>query len=139
MAQKLILTLSVLISVGLVWGALVYEPNSGVARGGDDGGTFENAPGIVREENGVQYIHIVARGGYKPSQVIAKAGVKTILEVETQGTYDCSAAINIPQMGFQQFLPATGVTEIEIAAEYAKDSLNILCSMGMYRSRIDFI
>lgn len=140
MAQKLILTLSVLISVGLVWGALVYEPNSG-SRGGvnnDDGGTFENAPGVVREENGIQYIHIVARGGYKPSQVIAEAGVKTILEVETQGTYDCSAAINIPQMGFQQFLPATGVTEIEIAAEYAKDSLNILCSMGMYRSRIDF-
>lgn len=139
MAQKLILTLSVLISIGLVWGALVYEPNAGGGRGGDnDSGTFENAPGVVREENGVQYIRIVARGGYRPTQVIAEAGVKTILEIETQGTYDCSAALNIPQLGFQQFLPATGVTPIEIPEEYATGSLNILCSMGMYRSRIDF-
>ncbi|MBI4235567.1 hypothetical protein HY604_04690 [Candidatus Peregrinibacteria bacterium] len=135
MAQKVILTLSVLISVGLIWGALTYSPGGDR---GDSGGSFENAPGVVREENGVQYIRIVARGGYKPSQISAKADIKTILEIETQGTYDCSAALNIPQLGFQQFLPATGVTPIEIPAEYAKDSLNILCSMGMYRSRIDF-
>lgn len=138
MAQKLILTLSVLISVGLVWGALVYEPNAGAGSSGSDDGTFENAPGVVREENGIQYIRIVARGGYRPTQVAAKAGIKTILEVETQGTYDCSAALNIPQLGFQQFLQATGVTPIEIPQEYATGSLNILCSMGMYRSRIDF-
>lgn len=92
----------------------------------------------VREENGVQYITISARGGYSPSIVSAKAGIPTVIEVETNGTYDCSASLVIPKLGFQEFLPATGTTKIDVPAESAQGSLDLLCSMGMYGATIEF-
>jgi len=123
------IVIAVLVSIGLIW-ILTY--NSG------EKNVPQNGPSVVREENGVQYIHIMARAGYTPNQIQAKANMPTVLEVETKGTYDCSSSINIPQIGYRNGLPPTGVTEIEIPVDMTKDTLNILCAMGMYRATIDF-
>lgn len=130
MLQKVIITLSVFLSFGLIWLALSFN-NGGQAN------VSGNAD-VVREENGVQYIRILARGGYTPRVVNAKANMPTVLEVETQGTYDCSASLVIPQLGYQEFLPATGLTKIEVSKDLAKDELNLLCSMGMYGATVEF-
>lgn len=92
----------------------------------------------VREENGVQIIRVLARGGYTPSQVTAKAGMPTRLEVETKGTYDCSAAFVIPQLSYQNMLPSTGITTIDLGVRDAGSSLTGLCAMGMYGVQMRF-
>jgi plastocyanin domain-containing protein len=128
MLQKIIVTFGVLLSVGLMYIAFNIEatPNS------------LQPTEIVREENGTQYIRILARGGFSPQTVKAKANMPTVLELETKGTYDCSTAIVIPDLEYRNFLPATGLTKIEIPQEKTVSSLTGSCIMGMYYFTIDF-
>ena len=123
------IVIAILVSIGLIW-ILTY--NSGEKNESQSGSS------AVREENGTQYVHILARSGYTPNQIDVKANMPTVLEVETKGTYDCSSSINIPQLGYQKALPPTGVTNIEIPEDKATGSLNILCVMGMYRATVNF-
>lgn len=95
------------------------------------------APAAVIE-NGRQIIDITAKGGYSPRVVNAKAGVPTILRVNTSGTFDCSSSLVIPKLSYQKFLPPSGVEEIVISAEEAQGTLQGLCSMGMYNFQIRF-
>lgn len=91
----------------------------------------------VREENGQQIIHIIAKHGYNPSLIAAKANRPTILEFEMQG-YDCSAALRIPALKLQQFLSTTGPTRITVPPQPAGTTLTGLCSMGMYKFDVKF-
>lgn len=88
--------------------------------------------------DGVQVIDITAKGGYSPRVVVAKAGVPTVLRVITKGTFDCSASLVIPKLSYQNFLKASGTTDIAISAEQAQGTLQGLCSMGMYSFQIRF-
>lgn len=92
----------------------------------------------VSFSEGRQLIDIRAKGGYLPRIISAKAGLPTILRMKTNNTYDCSASLVIPNLFYQNFLPPTGITEIEISADQARGTLRGLCSMGMYGFRIDF-
>lgn len=130
MWKKATIILSIVISLGLIWVALSGNK--------DESSNLQTSSSVVREENGVQYIRILARGGYSPKQITAKANMPTVVEVETKGTYDCSAALTIPQLDYNKFLPATGVTTIEVPKNLAVNSLDITCSMGMYSSVINF-
>lgn len=130
MRKKAIITLCTLISIWLIWGALStgnVEPTSA-----------QTSSTAVREEDGIQYIRILARGGYSPRQITAKANIPTVLEIETKGTYDCSSALTIHQLNYQKFLPATGVIKIEVPKNLAVNTLDILCSMGMYSAMVNF-
>ncbi len=125
--KKIFITLSIVLSLGLIWVAL--SMNSEPATQGLD---------VVRIENNTQYIRILARGGYSPKQINATANMPTVLEIETKGTYDCSAALTIPKLGYSQFLPPSGVTKVEVPKNQTSDSLDLTCSMGMYNSVINF-
>ncbi len=92
----------------------------------------------VTVENGRQIVTISAKGGYLPRISEAKADMPTTLRVDTNGTFDCSASLNIPSMNYQKNLPATGVTDIEIPAQKAGSTFEGLCGMGMYRFEIAF-
>lgn len=92
----------------------------------------------VREENGTQIIRILARGGYSPDTVSAKSGIPTIVEVETKGTYDCSSAFTIPSLKYEEQLPATGITKIDIGSREKGTELLATCSMGMYSFTMNF-
>lgn len=95
---------------------------------------------VVSEENGEQVIRVLAKVGYTPKKIVAKAGMPTRLEIETNSTYDCSAAFTIPSINYRQQLPATGLTEIEIPVQKAGDSLVGMCTMGgMYSFTVNFI
>lgn len=96
--------------------------------------TMENV-GYVDDE---QHIAITARGGYFPARTIADADVKSRLLVYTDGTYDCSSALTIPALGYSNYLPANGVTEIVVPPQSSGTTLQGLCTMGMYRFAIDF-
>lgn len=130
MLQKFIVALGIFISLGLVWAALSVNP--------EQEGSLQGNSNVVREENGTQYIRITARGGYSPDQITAKANMPTVLEIETKGTYDCSSSLNIPKLNYREFLPATGITKIDVPQNLTTAPLDILCGMGMYTSTINF-
>lgn len=89
-------------------------------------------------EDGVQTIDITAKGGYSPRTVTAKAGVRTVIRVRTNNTFDCSAAVVVPKLSYQKFLQPSGIEEIQISPEQATGTLQGLCAMGMYNFQIRF-
>ena len=92
----------------------------------------------IREENGVQIIHVLARGGYTANRISAQAGKTTKLEIETKGTYDCSSSFTIPSLGYRTQLPATGKTLVDIPSQEKGTKLTAACSMGMYSFDVMF-
>ena len=115
--------------MAVLWFA-VPDNNVEVATAGD---------AVTVLEDGSQLITIMARGGYSPRQVTAKAGVETTLRMKTNGTYDCSSSLVIPSLNYETFLPPTGERDIQISASKANGTLDGLCSMGMYSFRISFV
>ena len=88
--------------------------------------------------DGKQIIDISAKGGYAPLNTNAKAGVPTVLKVQTNGTYDCSSALRIPDLGYDETLPPSGETTIEIPAQEPGAKIDGLCAMGMYNFSVTF-
>lgn len=92
----------------------------------------------VTEENGKQIVTISAKGGYLPRISEAKADMPTTLQIETNGTFDCSSVLSIPSLDYQKNLPPTGITEVDIPPQPAGSTFEGLCGMGMYRFEIAF-
>lgn len=66
-----------------------------------------------------------------------KAGVPTILKVNTRGTFDCSSVLRIPSINVFQNLPPSGTTEINLGTPKV-GLLQGTCGMGMYPFEINF-
>lgn len=88
--------------------------------------------------DGKQMIEVRAKGGYEPRVISAKANMPTVLRVNTQGTFDCSAALSIPRLGYRANLPPSGATDIEVPPQAAGTSLQGVCAMGMYHFAVNF-
>lgn len=128
--KNLPMILSILVAILIVGGAVVFSQNP------------EGSEQVVQNvsmEGEKQIIEIDARGGYSPRFTTAKAGVPTVLRLKTNGTYDCSAAVTIPSIGFRKNLAAVGVTEVEISEDKARGTLEGMCSMGMYNFSVKFL
>lgn len=100
--------------------------------------TNTNIEQKVEVKDGVQYITINAKGGYFPRVSNAKAGIPTKLIMKTNGTYDCSAALVIRSLKYQQILPQNGETIIDVGTPVAGEPLQGVCSMGMYSFVVNF-
>ena len=89
--------------------------------------------------NGQQIIEITAKGGYSPKKTTAQANLPTLLRIKTNGTFDCSSALNIPTLNFSKILPQNGNTDITVPLDKTTGKLRGLCSMGMYNFEINFL
>lgn len=85
-----------------------------------------------------QVLEIMVRGGYGPRQQTARANIPSILRLITNGTYDCSSAVKIPAIGYESYLPPTGITVVDIPSQKPGTTLVGICSMGMYSFKIRF-
>lgn len=92
----------------------------------------------VSIKDGIQYIDLSAKGGYSPRMSVAQAGIPTKLKVATSATFDCSASLTIPSIGYRDTLHPSGTTEIDIPAQEAGTTLQGTCAMGMYSFAIRF-
>ncbi len=133
MNKNTTLIASLIIAAGLVLGALIFAG----AGGGGTGVRAGNSSAVHMEGN-TQVVEVVAKGGYRPDVIIAKAGVPTVLRMRTQSTFDCSAAFVIPALGIRKMLPPSGVTEFTIPSQPAGSELQGLCGMGMYGVTMQF-
>src|SRR5215207_5727630 len=117
---------SIIVTLGLVVGMGI------IFIGGSNDNTNTGLAQSVEIRDGVQYITINAKGGYFPPTTEAKSGLPTKLIMRTNGTYDCSASLVIRSVGYQQILPQTGVTEIDLGTPKTGVPLRGVCGMGMY-------
>ena len=99
----------------------------------DNGSSGSN----VSVEGATQIVTIRAKGGYQPRVSVAKAGLPTILRFDTQGTFDCSAAVRVPSLGISRNLPFSGQTDIPLGTQVA-GVLKGSCGMGMYPFEVRF-
>ncbi len=105
---------------------------------GGSGGSDEAGGNNVSMVDGKQIIEISAKGGYSPRNTVAKAGLPTILRMKTNGTFDCSGALVIPAIQYQENLPMSGTTDIDLPAQTAGKTLQGLCAMGMKNFTVKF-
>lgn len=88
--------------------------------------------------DGTQIVTLQAKGGYQPRVSTVKAGMPTILRVNTAGTFDCSSALQIPSLKISKNLPASGTTDIALG-ELKPGTLDGTCSMGMYPFELNVV
>ena len=122
---------AMLIGALLVGGAILFTGSASQTPA-----AVENIQNVTMV-NGTQVIEIRAKGGYQPRKTVAKAGVPTLLKLETNGTFDCSSAVRIPSMSVSKNLPPSGTTEIDLGTPQV-GTLQGVCAMGMYSFTIDF-
>lgn len=122
--------LSIIVAIILIGGAFMLANNNGSA------GSTVNANNVSIVD-GKQIIEITARGGYKPRNSVAKAGIPTIIRFETSGTFDCSSSVRIPSLNIFKSLPQSGSTDIDVGTQ-SVGKLVGSCGMGMYPFSIEF-
>ncbi len=124
--------LYILVAVALIGGAMMFP--------GGDKDLDVNTPDAsnVSMVDGQQIITIDAKGGYSPKVTTAKAGIPTVIKMNTEGTFDCSSALTIPSLGYRSNLPPAGETLIDVPPQEAGSTLQGLCSMGMYNFTVNF-
>ncbi len=126
---------SIAISILLVGGAIFLTGNNN--SNSNQESTQEQNQNNVTIVDGKQIIEIKAKGGYIPRVSTARAGMPTILRFNTNGTFDCSAAVRIPSMSISKILPNSGITDIDLGNQKI-GKLQGICGMGMYPFEINF-
>lgn len=125
--------ISILVTVCAIVGIIVLLRNGGTTM--PTGASVQANVSIV---DGKQVIQIDAKGGYTPRTTIAKANTPTVLNLKTNGTFDCSSSISIPSLGYSTNLPPSGTTSVEIPPQLAGTTINGVCTMGMYHFAVNF-
>ncbi len=116
----------------MIGGSILFF--SGNKNSGDAAPSVRN----VAMVDGTQVITIGVKGGYSPAVTAAKAGVPTVIKMETAATFDCSSIVNIPSLGYRKNLPPSGETLIDVPPQKAGTTLQGLCVMGMYNFKVVF-
>lgn len=125
---KYLLVVILVISAVLIFSSLNNNSN---------GASMQNVNNVSLVD-GKQVITINAKGGYAPKVTTAKAGIPTVIKVDTQGTFDCSSALTIPSLGYRKNLPPSGETLIDVPPQKTGTSMRGLCAMGMYNFTVNF-
>ncbi len=120
--------ISIIFSVALIGVAFMFATRSPEASSVDN----------VSVENGTQIVKITAKGGYTPTLTEASANTPTTLRIETSGTFDCTSSLRVPSIGYQQNLPPTGATDIELPPQKSGSVVQGVCGMGMYNFTVRF-
>lgn len=123
-----------LVVIALAVGGMFWLLRSGTS----NTQTNTNRQANVSVVDGKQVIEIKAKGGYAPRVTVAKANMPTVINVQTNGTFDCSVALTVPAIGFRTMLPSSGVTPIEIPPQQPGTTVRGVCSMGMYSFAVNF-
>ena len=124
--------ISILVAAVLIGGAIM------LSSGGKDSNTNTASANNVSIVGEKQIITISAKGGYSPRVTTAKAGMPTVIKVETNGTFDCSSALTIPSLGYRSNLPPSGATAIDVPPQAVGSTVRGLCAMGMYNFAVNF-
>jgi len=127
-------TLSIILIAVIIISGLIFFSEKSLNTKNTDSKTANN----ISFTEDKQVVTITAKGGYLPKVSTAKAEMPTVLKIDTKGTFDCSASLNIPSLNFSKILPPSGETLVEIPPQKPGTSLKGICSMGMYNFSVNF-
>jgi len=113
--------ISIIISIVILGGTLYF------VFGGSPVYSTQN----VEIKEGVQYVTIIAKGGYSPRVSVIQPNIPTKLVVKTNRTYDCSVFLTIRELDFQKRLQSTGEEVIDLGVLEKGDKIQGVCRMGM--------
>ena len=131
--KKSYITISLLVVVVLIGGALFLSNKNSQVKG-------EDTSQYISVENGIQVINVIANSqGYTPKSIEAKAGIETVLRMESQNTYGCERSFRIPSMDITEILPTQGSVDIPLGTPSKGENIFGSCSMGMYTLKISFM
>lgn len=133
---RLLVQTTALLIAGLVLVFILSLSQSNINNSGEPS-SANSAQATI--DGSVQYVDVKAKVGYSPTEISAKAGVETILRMNTQSTFDCGTAFTIPQLGVYKQLPATGTTEFKLGVRTKGEEIVGTCTMGMYVFTIKFV
>lgn len=125
--------ISIIISFAIIGGTIYFISDRSATSGGEVA-QLQN----IEVRDGVQYVTIIAKGGYSPRITQVKGGLPTKIVVKTDGTYDCSASLVVRSAGFQKILQPTGEEIIDLGIPKSGDKIQGVCGMGMYNFIINF-
>ncbi len=128
-AASLVITVALLIGLAVVF---LGQPSGGL-----DAESTKSGENVMLKD-GVQYVTILARGGYSPKLSVAQANVPTKLIIKTDGTYDCSAAVTIRSIGYKKILPPVGEEVVDLGTRTSGEEILGNCVMGMYGFTLRF-
>ena len=131
-SNNTLIIISIVLAIILVC-SVVYFSGKGSSVSGKEEASVNN----VTIVDGKQIIEIKAKGGYTPIHSTGKAGMPTMLRVDTNGTFDCSSSVRIPSMNISQRLPMSSTTDIDIGTQ-PLGLFQGTCGMGMYPFDIKF-
>ena len=136
--QNLMIIIAIVIAAGAIFFALNFrgETSTAISQNKDQDVIEQNANNVSIVD-GKQIITMKAKGGFSPVHSIAKAGIPTILRVDTNGTFDCSSIIRIPSLNISKNLPLSGTTDIDIGVQKI-GTFDGTCGMGMYPFDVKF-
>ncbi|OGZ68642.1 MAG: hypothetical protein A3D44_03960 [Candidatus Staskawiczbacteria bacterium RIFCSPHIGHO2_02_FULL_42_22] len=129
--KKNIIAISIIVVCVVISGIFLFSDNN---KENSENSTASN----ISIVDGKQIITINAKGGYLPRVTAAKAGIPTVINMKTQGTFDCSSSLTIPTLNWRNNLPPSGETLIDVPAQNPGATLQGICSMGMYNFSINF-
>lgn len=127
------IAVSIIISLALIGGTLYFISDRSVLTETNEVAQVQN----VEIKDGIQYVTVVAKGGYFPRITEIKGGLPTKLVVKTDSTYDCSASLVVRSVGFQKILQPTGEEVIDLGIPRSGEKLQGVCGMGMYNFQIN--
>jgi len=138
---NIFLIIAIILAAVIILGALYFSNNkastdSVVEKKYQEEEIEENANNVFIT-NGKQIVEIRAKGGFHPVHSIARAGVRTVLRIDTNGTLDCSSIVRIPSLNLSQNLPISGTTDIDIGVHQI-GKLYGTCGLGNYPFDIKF-
>ncbi|WP_067488062.1 urease accessory protein UreH domain-containing protein [Actinomadura hibisca] len=110
-----------------------WLPDGGGARAAADAGRF-----VTTDAAGTQVVTVWALDrGYRPALVDARAGVRTVLVLRTQGTRGHTRGFTVPGRGLDVILPVTGETRIDLGTP-GPGRMRFVCASGHYPGAITF-
>ena len=126
--NKKIIFLALAIVIALALGFVLFSLKSS-----------RNTQGVAETSGNVQVVNVLAKNGYSPMMITAKADMPSIIRIQTNNTFDCSAALVIPSINYSKFLPSSGTTDIQLLPQKSGTEILGSCSMGMYGFSIEFV
>ncbi len=81
----------------------------------------------------------IERSGYNPNNLTVRAGSTVTLKLVNNGGGGCTQAFTIPKLGIQKVVPLGTSDVVSFVAPSQPGELAFMCSMGMFRGKIQII
>jgi hypothetical protein len=90
------------------------------------------------DSNGRQVVEITVRAGYRPGEILARAGLPLRIVFRREDDDVCTERVVFSAPRLERHLAPTGTTTVDLPAQPPGD-IRFTCGMGRYRGHIELV